>query len=207
MTDPTMPRVRSVAIAHLVVTVLLAVVATYGCFLLINGIVGVVRGGEVLVGSLPVEARLTPDLVSLPPGLVLDGSLTARVRVEEPTSAQVALASAIDVMFAVFYVAFLWILRGIAGSLRHRQPFGEGTVRRLRAIAILLLAGAPILEGVATGLGVLAFRELPENLTTGLRPGGYDVPDGALLAGLIALVLAEVFALGVRLREDAEGTI
>ena len=32
-------------------------------------------------------------------------------------------------------------------------------------------------------------------------------PAAALLAGLAVLVLAEVFAHGVRLREDVEGTI
>jgi hypothetical protein len=34
-----------------------------------------------------------------------------------------------------------------------------------------------------------------------------SVPGGALLGGLIALVLAEVFAEGLRLRHDLEGTV
>ncbi len=40
----------------------------------------------------------------------------------------------------------------------------------------------------------------------GLLPGDTDFPDAELLGGLGAFVLAQVFAHGVRLREDVDAT-
>lgn len=205
MTGPAMPRVRSAAVGHVVVTVLLVVVALYGCFLLVNGVGAVARGGDRLVGTLPVEAQISPETVPLPAGLALDQPLATELEVTDPTTGQAALALAIDVARILYFVAFLWIVRGFAASLRHREPFGPGNVRRLRTIAVLLLVGAPLLEAIETGLGTLLFRQV--DATAGVTAARYEVPEGALLIGLLMLVLSQVFALGVRLREDSEGTI
>ena len=207
MTGPTMPRVRSVALGYVLVNLLLGVVVAYGCFLLANDAVGLARGGETLVGALPIKAQIHPGLVPLSAGLHLDSSVAATLQVEQPTSAHVALSAAIDVCDVAFYVAILWLLRGIAGSIRRREPFGAGTVRRLRGIGILLLVGTPTVEAVNTGLAALLLRQLPHTQTVGLGPAGYTFPAGALIAGLGALILAQVFALGLQLREDAAGTI
>jgi hypothetical protein len=207
MPGPTMLRVRSVAFGYVLVNLLLGLVVAYGCFLLANDVIGVARAGDTLVGTLPIKAQIRPGLVPVPAGLHLDGSVAATLQAEQPTSAQAALSAAIDACEIAFYVAVLWLLRGIAGSIRRREPFGTGTVRRLRAIGIFLLVGTPILEAIHTGLAALQFRRLPATQTVGLNPAGYTFPDGALIAGLGALILAQVFALGHQLREDAEGTI
>ena len=36
---------------------------------------------------------------------------------------------------------------------------------------------------------------------------GFSLPAGAMLGGLGAFILAEVFAYGMRLREDVEATV
>jgi hypothetical protein len=207
MTALTMPRSRSISLGYALVNLLIAVVVAYGCFLLVNDLVGVVRAGDLLVGTLPVKAQVSPLLVRLPPGLHHDGSLAATLQIEDASAAQAAFATAMDALQIAFYVAILWLLRGIAGSIRRRDPFGPANVRRLRAIGFLLVFGTPAVEAINTGLGALLFAQLPSWQTVGLGSARYGVPAGSLIAGLGAFILAQVFAHGLELREDSEGTI
>jgi hypothetical protein len=52
---------------------------------------------------------------------------------------------------------------------------------------------------------VTPFR--PPHLSVDIGMAGYHLPGAAILAGLGAFILAEVFAHGLRLREDVEGTV
>ena len=73
------------------------------------------------------------------------------------------------------------------------------------------MGGVLVLGGLAVAmLDTLARQELWERLPPGegeLGVAGFAWPAEALLAGLLAYVLAEVFARGVALREDVEATI
>jgi hypothetical protein len=162
----------------------------------------------MLVGAtLPVRLDVSPDRLHLPPGLRHDGWLTTTVQVKDPTAAQEALAAAMDLTKLALFIAVVWLLRGIARSVRLGEPFGAGTVRRLRAVAGVLLVGAPIAEAINTGLRTALFDRLSAAQQTGIGTAGYTIPGSYLIAGLGALILAEVFAHGLRLREDVEGTI
>jgi hypothetical protein len=89
------------------------------------------------------------------------------------------------------------------------DPFGAANVRRLRGIGFVLIVGAPVVELINYGLRTALYNDLPATGSPALDIGapGFSLPAGALLGGLGAFVLAEVFAYGVRLREDVDGTV
>jgi len=100
----------------------------------------------------------------------------------------------------------LWQLRGLLRSVRHGDPFHTSNVRRLRQFGWLIMLGYPVVAFISSllneGLGSTMAAEQP------LLGSEFDPHLGiALPTGLAVLVLAEVFAHGVRLREDIEGTI
>ena len=113
-------------------------------------------------------------------------------------------AEAAPLLYALIALASAWLaflltkLRAILGTIKDGQPFSAANVGRLRAIAWVLLGG------VATQL-VLVLALSPRFQILGGR--GDAVDFSGLFSALFALVLAEVFREGVRLREDAEGTI
>jgi Protein of unknown function (DUF2975) len=100
-------------------------------------------------------------------------------------------------------IAILWLLRGILFSVRQGDPFTQANVRRLRAIGLALLIGTPVAE--------LLMSAFDQALTSSVRAPGsglsFSVPGTGVVAGLGVFVLAQVFAHGVRLREDVEGTV
>ena len=84
------------------------------------------------------------------------------MQVKHPTAAQEALAAAMDLTQLTLFIAVLWLLRGIVRSVRLDEPFGAGTVRRLRGIAGVLLIGAPIVEAINEGLRTELFDRLSQ---------------------------------------------
>ncbi|MFH1068365.1 MAG: DUF2975 domain-containing protein [Candidatus Glassbacteria bacterium] len=107
-------------------------------------------------------------------------------------------------------VVFLWLvlawnLRKILRSFKTGQPFNLETIRRIRYIGLAVL-------GMELGNWVIA-------LTTGLKyVGRLNIPEAEislrsipniyfLLLGLLILVLAQIFELGVRLQEDSDLTV
>jgi hypothetical protein len=87
--------------------------------------------------------------------------------------------------------------------VRDGDPFVAANVRRLRIIGFILAVGVPVI-GYVTQLidGALAAGS-----TVGELGQSYTLSGNGPLAGLGVFVLAEVFAHGVRLREDVEGTV
>jgi hypothetical protein len=116
------------------------------------------------------------------------------------------LSAGIDLTQAALFIAGLWLLRGIARSVREGDPFNAANVRRLRGIGFLLVLGVPAVELLDYSLRLQLFNSLPPSLGN-ISTAGWSVPGNELLAGLGVFILAEVFAHGVRLREDVEGTV
>ncbi|HET6749674.1 MAG TPA: DUF2975 domain-containing protein [Actinomycetes bacterium] len=111
---------------------------------------------------------------------------------------------AIDLLPGLLVVAALWQLWGLLRSARRGDPFTIANVWRLRQFGWLLLLGWPLVAYLTMALKEWLASSLPANET-----GGLFAPPigGALVFGLAVLVLAEVFAHGLRLREDVEGTV
>ncbi len=191
------------------VTLLLVLGIGFGAYLALNAGVGAVRGGDRLLGNrtLAVHVSLPPERVRLPEGLQHSGWLPVTVQIHDPTAAQLLLSVGMDLSQIVLFVAVLWLLRGIARSVRDGDPFGSANVRRLRAIGFWLVAGGVAVEVVNTSLRTALYNQLPANQFGNIGTSGFNIPGNFLLAGLGAFILAEVFAHGLRLREDVEGTV
>lgn len=199
---------RAVGIASVLLSLALAISVAFGLFLILNAAVGAVRDGRMLVGStVPVRLQFAPERLRLPAGLQHDGWVTKTVQLERPGVAHELLSTAMLLVQLTLLVAVLWLLRAIVRSVRLGVPFGSGTVTRLRAIAGVLIIGGPLAEAVDEVLRTALFSRLSEAQQSGVGTAGYTIPGNLILAGLGALVLAEVFAHGLSLREDVEATI
>jgi hypothetical protein len=196
---------RPASIGYGIVTFLLGLTLVGGVDAIGWAAVGAVRGDH----SITLDRTAPPDqLASLPPEVKpTDQCCAVTQTINDATSLQLLLWTASDlIMLGLGFVA-LWQLRGLLGSVRHGDPFHASNVRRLRWFGWLLLFGYPAVA--------LASSLLKESLGSTMSEGqpllGNSAPTvnlaAALLAGLAVLVLAEVFAHGVRLREDVEGTI
>jgi hypothetical protein len=155
-----------------------------------------------------VPLELSPDDVGpLPHGVELVTWPAVNVEVAGPTTEQMLLRSATDLGPLVLFVAGLWLLRGFLRSVLDGDPFGARNVQRLRGIGFLLVLGAPLVQLLNHALRMSLFNALPPYPSIDLGSEGLSIPGNALLAGLGAFILAEVFAYGLRLREDVEATI
>lgn len=208
----TAPTSRAVQISWRLVNVLLVIVVAFSALAVVSLGVGLARDGDsLLYGSrLTVPLQLNPDDVGpLPAAVRVSGWPDVGVDVRDPTPKQLALRSAMDFGLLALFIAGLWLLRGFARSVKDGDPFGGANVARLRGAGYLLVVGAPLVELLNTALRTALYDDLP---AIGAPPvdigtAGFAMPAGALIGGLAAFVLAEVFAQGVRLRADVEGTV
>ena len=200
---------RAVTTGYRLVTLFLVAGLAFGAFQLVNAAVGIARDGERLVGgrALDVDVELPPERVRLPPGIERSGWLPVKVQVRDPTTTQILLSTGLDFSQVVLWVATFWLLRGIAGSVKEGEPFGAANVRRLRGLGSVFVFGGLLLQLIDEGLRNALFDRLPLNRFGDIASRGFELPGVWLLAGLCAYVLAEVFAHGLRLREDVEGTV
>ena len=206
--DPK-PPTRLATAGYLVVTALL--VASLAAFVVLaaSTAVGAVRGDH----TITVDRVVTPEHLrsfdtfrnSLPANVEpTSGYIPVTVTIRDARPAQLFLRLAIDLLPGLLIVAALWQLWGLLRSARQGDPFTTANVRRLRQFGWLLLLGWPLVAYATTDLKAALADTAPPVVTSGLF--ALDI-GGVLLFGLAILVLAEVFAHGLRLREDVEGTI
>jgi hypothetical protein len=199
MTNPTEPT-RSTRFLAGLATVLLIGAVIVGAVLLVGTIGGFgPNGHEVAVHTTVPASRVS----RLPKSTVTASDVKVLVRVKHATKQQQRWASARDLVAVVLVGAILWLLRGLLRSVRDGDPFVDANVRRLRELALLVLIGIPV-AGVLTSMFASQLAD-----SAGLHSGGtqVSVPGNAFLGGLALFVLAEVFASGVRMRADLEGTV
>jgi hypothetical protein len=132
------------------------------------------------------------------------GAVRGGHTISDARPGQLFLRLAIDLLPGLLVVAALWQLWGLLRSARRGDPFTIANVWRLRQFGWLLLLGWPLVAYLTMALKEWLASSLPANET-----GGLFAPPigGALVFGLAVLALAEVFAHGLRLREDVEGTV
>lgn len=201
---------RAVVIGYRLATVLLVLALVFGVVVVASICVGLARGGDSLLygDTLRLPLQLSPDDIGpLPRGVEPQGWTGVSVEVNDPTTKQMLLRSAMDLGPVVLFVAGLWLLRGFMRSVLAGDPFGSPNVQRLRAIGFILVIGAPVVELFNYSLRQELYNNLPPYPSINLGSEGFGLPAAALLGGLGAFILAEVFAYGLRLREDVAGTI
>jgi hypothetical protein len=200
----------SVRAGYTIVSLLLLLSAAFGAVAVISIGIGIARDGDsLLYGESPsVQLQLAPeDIGPLPQGLRMDSWLDANVEMNDPTTRQMLLRSGLDVGPGFLIISGLWLVRGLLKSVMDGDPFGPANVRRLRRLGFVLVVGAPIVELVNYSLRSALFNELPPYPSLNLGMAGFTVPGAALIGGLGAFILAEVFAYGSRLRDDVEGMV
>jgi hypothetical protein len=201
---------RAVTIGYRLVTAFLILAIFFCGYAIVSLGVGLARDGDALLygDTLSVPLQLSPQEAGpLPPDLHFQGWPDVTADVSDPTAKQMLLRSAMDLGQLALFVAGLWLLRGFAGSVKAGDPFGAANVQRLRGLGFLLVVGAPVVELLNWSLRQSLYHALPPNRFGNIGVEGFELPAGALLGGLGAFILAEVFAYGLRLREDVEATV
>jgi hypothetical protein len=152
--------------------------------------------------------KAAPDLrEKLPKNVELWNSWAA-VKIENPTVIQKVLNRLSTVPLGVLFAAIVWMLRkivltAVGTETSDGDPFIEANVHRLRIIGLLLLV-TPLVSSWAQMAGIeLVSRSLPKDLVAPV----FDIPFSYFGLGLLLFVLAEVFKIGVRLRQDVEGLV
>jgi hypothetical protein len=198
-------RSRPASIGYAIVTALLALTLAGAAYATGWAAVGAAQGNH----DITLDRTAPPDqLAALPPEVTPTEQCCAVTQtIRDATPLQLLLFTASDLLLLALGFVALWQLRGLLGSVRHGDPFHAANVRRLRQFGWLILLGYPA--------AALTSSLLKEGLGSTMPEAhpllGNSAPTvnlaAAVLAGLAVLVLAEVFAHGVRLREDVEGTI
>jgi hypothetical protein len=198
--DPK-PPTRLATTGYVVVTALLVAMLVAGVVLTATAVVGAVRGGQTITVDRVIEPQ---HLTSLPTDVKPTNDIPVTVTIRDARPGQLFVRLAIDLLSVLLIVAALWQLWGLLRSARKGDPFTTANVWRLRQFGWLLLLGWPLVAYVTFALKEWLATTPPGAQTAGL----FAPPIGlALLFGLAVLILAEVFAHGLRLREDVEGTI
>jgi Protein of unknown function (DUF2975) len=198
------PPSRAVTAGYRIASVLLAIAVGFGVLWVASITLDIVQGGD----TVQVPVQLSPeDVGPLPEGIHVAGWPDLTVEVADPTTKQTLLQDALAIGPGLLVIAGLWLLRGFLRSVLAGDPFGARNVQRLRNLGLLLAAGTPLVALVDTALRNALFDELPPYPSLDLGSAGFSLPLGALVGGLGAFILAEVFAYGGRLREDVEATI
>jgi hypothetical protein len=181
-------------------TLLLLLAAGLAVYEIGRTVVGLVHGQEVTFqGMVNVRSTDTP----MPPYVDQPDVADVTVHIRDASAKQQLIALGRDLIPIVMFAAGLWLLRGVLGSVRRGDPFTERNVRRLRWLAVLLMA-VPVADIVQHYLDNRLASTVP-NLTH--WPNGSSFQLASVAAALVVLALTQVFAYGVRLREDVEGTV
>lgn len=181
-------------------------------FLVNLALVGLVFAAVVTVvnlrdNHLSVEAKYPMSNVQLPAGVLLKDNPTVTLDVADPTTKQKLLSFGTAVVLGLLLALGLWLLRGVAGSVRAGNPFSRANVRRLRGLGYLLVGGAPVAAAVDNWLRSELVNTLPHGRYGDAMAPNFSFPVGVMLAGVGAFILAEVVDYGFRLREDVEATV
>jgi hypothetical protein len=194
---------RAAGVAWLLVNAMLLLLVAGIVVGVIAAVHGLVSGASVPVhGQLP-EARVT----SLPSGVKLVGDPHVTLEIQDASTKQQLLSAARGVGPALLLLGGLWLLRGLARSIREGEPFGRANVQRLRALGSLLIVGGLVASVVDWALRLSLANTLSPAAFGDVSVEGFRFPFALLLGGLGAFILGEVFAYGVSLREDVEATI
>jgi hypothetical protein len=161
--------------------------------------------------TLANGVRMVPDVQSkMPAGVTFAGTLPVYVAVDRSTLSSQVLRRLTSVPLDLLILAVIWLFRQVALTAigtpeSPANPFIWQNVRRLRVVAALV-AAVPLIDFYSS----IAEVELVSKTLQAFTLLSWEFPDSFLVSSGLALmlaVLAEVFASGIRLREDVEGLV
>ena len=134
----------------------------------------------------------------------ISGPYRAQLTLWNPTAGERTAYVVVKVAPSAVALAVLVVLLRLVRSARTGDPFMPANVRRLRLLAVLVGVGG-LLAGA--GAELLEAWMLDHSAAGALTLLEVGLPLNAVLLGVLVAVLAEVWAHGVRLREDVEGLV
>ena len=176
--------------------------------LFFGGLVAVLAFGfwifQIANGSahVAVTALVPEELVKRPEGA--SGVMTMWVDVTEASRWMFALrAWAFGLVWTIGLLG-LWQLRQVARSAVLGDPFIRDNVQRLRVLGFALLVYSPLSSLVHKVFDeAMLHSETTIARTVAVTPFSWTV----FVAAMSVLALSQVFAKGVAMREDLEGTV
>lgn len=184
--------------------------------LLVLGLVGTalavgVTGARTVLGDSPVIARLPADALTdvagpvagLADGVTIGSDSIIEVQIADPSVHQVIAEALTSLPTVLVVLTMLLMLLRIVRRARRGDPFTTGTVRQLRILAVLVIAGGTV-AGIVESLAALDLSLTVDGETayTAWHP-----PAGWLLAGFGLLAIAEVVNRGAVMRDELDTVI
>lgn len=184
--------------------------------LLVLGLVGTglavaVTGARTVLGDGPVIAQLPADAMTdvagpvagLADGITIGPDSIVEVRIADPSVHQVIAEAMTSLPTVLVVLTMLLMLLRIVRRARRGDPFTVGTVRQLRILAVLVIAG-----GAAAGIvESLAALDLSLTVDDETAYAVWQLPAGWLLAGFGLLAIAEVVNRGAVMRDELDRVI
>jgi hypothetical protein len=141
----------------------------------------------------------------LRPGAEVTGGSQVEVLIVDPSGGQVVAWLFTWLPSFALFMTVVVLLRRLVRDARRGDPFTLTTVRRLRILAAVTLAGGAAASLLEYGAGLMvAWLALESGVF--VEPYGF-VRSTALLVGLAFLVIAEVVKRGCAMREELETVI
>ncbi len=163
--------------------------------------IGNVRSGADMPATLAFE-KVIPAGANLPPGVQVE-SLKVSVPIVYRTITDHVLLRMAILPLIFLAMAVVWHLRRVVGSVLAGDPFVVANVARLRWIAWLLITSPFVIF-----ISDVAKNELLSRSSVGdLTQESVSFYLAPVLIGALILVLSQVFASGVALRQEAEGVV
>jgi hypothetical protein len=200
-----------------VALVLMAVVVVVGGISVIRGWDEPVRIAAVLLDeAVPPVAAALPDGVELlgetstrvagedTAVLVRSARVPVRVVLAEPSPAQRLLAL-LPAALAIGAIAVgLLILRRLLLRAGDGDPFTAAGVRDLRLLGAVILAGTVAVQFIGF---VVSTALVSDSAATDVATAEATFSFAWILAGVLVLALAEIWAAGMRMRDDLAGVV
>ena len=105
-------------------------------------------------------------------------------------------------------IPLAWLLRKILREVKAGRPFTLENVRRIKYIGYFVLVSVPVnwLVQYLFARNYSSFVRIPGAEVSG-GPDFTDFSLNSIFTGLLILVLAQIFDLGVRLQDDSDLTV
>ncbi|MCF3652488.1 DUF2975 domain-containing protein [Synoicihabitans lomoniglobus] len=174
----------------------------------------VTTGYHLITGKAPAVNGYEIKLTTSVPPLTLQSATGEPVEIEIESataiiplyqaapSLQVVSIFGIFILFGLVACGLIQVRRFL-GSIKTGQPFVAANAQRLRNLAWIIVAGGlvdPIIYGLT---GALAHQSFPD-FAFRLSLAG---PFNAFFYGVIIFIIAEVFKIGVQMKEEQDLTV